>query len=101
MSYVDVFSGNTIQPANKSYNAINLAENIALSWPTQFLDTGNVAASWMDINASVVGKSLTLPDARLASNGQQIVIVNTGNQTFNLLKNDGNVLLQNLSLIHI
>lgn len=97
MSYVDVFSGNTIQPANKSYNEINLAENIALSWPTQFLDTGNVAASWMDINAYVVGKTLTLPDARLASNGQQIVIVNTGNQTFNLLKNDGNVLLENIA----
>jgi hypothetical protein len=97
MSYVDVFSGNTIQPANKSYNVINLDQNITLSWPTQFLDTGNVVASWMDINATVLGRTLTLPDARLASNGQQIVIVNTGNQTFNLLKNDGNVLLQNIA----
>lgn len=97
MSYVDVFSGNTIQPANKSYNAINLNQSITLSWPTQFLDTGNVVASWMDINASVVGQTLTLPDARLASNGQQIVIVNTGNQTFNLLKNDGNILLETIT----
>ena len=97
MSYVDVFSGNTIQPANKSYNAINLNQNITLSWPTQFFDTGNVVASWMDINATVLGRTLTLPDARLASNGQQIVIVNTGNQTFNLLKNDGNILLQNIA----
>ena len=97
MSYVDVFSGNTIQPANKSYNTITLNQNITLSWPSQFLDTGNVVASWMDINATVFGRTLTLPDSRFASNGQQIVIVNAGNQTFNLLKNDGNILLQNIA----
>ena len=97
MSYVDVFSGNTIQPANKSYNVINLDQNITLSWPTQFLDTGNVVASWMDVNATVAGRTLTMPDATLASNGQQIIIVNTGNQNFNLLKNDNTLILQNIA----
>lgn len=97
MSYVDVFSGNTIQPANKSYNAINLDQNINLSWPTQFLDTDNVVASWMDINATVFGRDLELPDAKLASNGQQIIVVNTGTESFNLVNNNGDYLLQNIA----
>jgi hypothetical protein len=88
-SYVDVFGGQVINPAQVSYIAITLNANKTLSWSTEFQDENPVVAYQMDISPTSGGFSLTLPDATQTSVGQAILINNPTAFSFTLKKNDG------------
>lgn len=93
-----VFGGGPVQPSNVSYIAINLNENITLSWPISYLDTSNVVGSITDVIPTEGGLTLTLPDATIVSPGTSVMMNNTvanvGDPTFafTLNKNDNSQL---------
>jgi hypothetical protein len=90
MSYINIFGGTTIQPALISYLSISpFTANITLSWPSQFQDVNNVVANIIDINPTVGGLSITMPDASQTSVGQTIVFNNVGTQSVAIKNNLG------------
>lgn len=98
MSFVNVFGGSVVQPADISYTLITLTTNTTLSWPTQFPDPNSLlaqitTAQIMDALPSAGGFTLTLPPANQVSVGQSFLINNlSGTHSFTLLKNDGSLL---------
>lgn len=92
-SYVDVFGGSPVQPAELSYRAVTLSANTQLEWP--FFTSGNPdnpAARIMDVTPTLPGLSLSLPPADQVSEGQDVLLTNKGAQTFTVLNADGDVL---------
>lgn len=98
MSFVNVFGGSVVQPADISYTLITLTANTTLSWPTQFPDPNSLlaqitTAQIMDVLPSAGGFTLTLPPANQVSVGQSFLFNNlSGTHSFTLLKNDGTLL---------
>lgn len=88
-SYVNVFGGGVVQPSFSFYSAINLNQNIALAWSTDFGNNPNVVSSIMDISPNANGLSVTMPDARNVSVGFSFSINNKTLFSFTLLANDG------------
>lgn len=94
MSFVNVFGGSPVQPADISFIPISLTGDLELSWPTQFQDTPDIVAQIINVTPSANGFTLTLPDATQVSVGQSILINNvSGTHTFGLLTNSGANLL--------
>lgn len=83
-SYTDPFGGSSVQPADVSYRAVVLSANVVLSWPWLATDS-NYVARILDVTPSAGSLTITMPDARLASNGMDTVFFNPGSQTFTVL----------------
>lgn len=102
MSFTTVFGGSPVQPSQVSYiplNLNNVTGNIQLAWASQFQNTNLVVSHIIDVNCTNAGHTLTMPDARLVSVGQDVLISNVGTQSFNLNKFD-NTLLTTISIIN-
>lgn len=91
MGYVDPFGGSPVKPADVSYVALSLTANTTLEWPS-LTSTGTTTARIMDINCTVGSLTLTLPAANQAEVGADLLVRNTGSQTFTLADNGGNTL---------
>lgn len=90
-TYTSIFGGNTIRPADVSLTKITLTANVVLSWPD---DANSPAVSAIvEVNASTAGKTVSLPDARRASNGESITFRNTGGNSFSVLTNTGSAVI--------
>lgn len=89
-SYTNIFGGNNINTAFPSYKSYVLAGDMQLTWATSFVDNSNVIAQINDLLPIVADVNLTLADARLVSEGQQIQFNNLGNQAVNILDFEGN-----------
>ena len=87
-----VVSSSTSYPAQVSYQLINLTANIVLSWPFSFVG-GPIAAGFNDVMPDMAGRTITLPDATLASQGTDVIFNNISIYTFDILKNDSTLLL--------
>lgn len=92
-TYTSVFSGQNVAPAFPQYNSFTISANISLSWPSGFQNLNPVVAVNMDITATAGGFTVTMPDAEGAGSGYALTINNPGNYTFNLLDNDGNLII--------
>ncbi len=95
MSYIDTFSGGTVQSSDTSYTSYNLTfGNLVLFWPSAFQDTLNVVYDFMNITSGgVIGRTITLPDARLASVGVSFKFINFGAQSINILNAAGGAIV--------
>ena len=91
---INVFGYGAVQTAYVSYRAIDITlASQVLVWPTSYVDTPNVLAAAMYVTtAANNANTLTLPDARQASVGQNFIITNKGASAFDLLTSDGQVL---------
>lgn len=87
--YNDQFGGSPVQPANVSYAALTLSASIAVFWPPFAVDSEQPIARIMDITASVGSLTITMPDARQAGVGQDVLYNNRGANTFTVLDNTG------------
>jgi hypothetical protein len=78
--YTKIFGGSTIQPTDVSYAAYALAgTGVTLVWPLDAPASANVAAAVIDVNSSGPGAAtVTMPDARQASNGEAVLFNNVG-----------------------
>lgn len=91
--YTNVFGGDQILPSNVSYQAIALAANLSLSWPTEDNASGNIVAYINDVNPGAPGLSITMPSALNVSPGVPTTFNNVGASTFTVKDNLGNTIL--------
>lgn len=91
--YVDVFTGDIVQPVDVSYNALTLDVNdvitVVLQWPTLSSTEGDVLARIMDVDAVTTTGQVFLPPANQASRGADALFRNTGAEDFDILDADG------------
>lgn len=81
MSFTDVFTGDVVQPTDVSQTSISLAAaNTTLTWPVPRI---------VDVTGAAGVFNVILPDATLASVGQDILFNNLSAGAFNVLANDG------------
>ena len=92
-SYTDIFGGSTVQPSEVSYAEYTIFANLILNWPTAFQDSPNVMARIIDVNATVGGLTVSLPDATQVSPGQDVLFTNIGANAFTVLDFTGGVLV--------
>jgi hypothetical protein len=91
-SYVNPFTGQTIQPSQVGYESLTIATDTILQWPINGNDN-LVVANIIDITATANGLHLYLPDATQVSTGQSILINNIGADTFTVVKSDGTTII--------
>lgn len=95
MSYTRVDTSPVIA-ADVSWQQINLTANVVLYWPNSY-GTGLVAASRNDVMPSGNGFTISLPDATLASNGQDFLFNNISTYSFRIMANDGTTVITTIN----
>ena len=92
-SYTNVFGGATIYPSDVSYYALTLSTvDVVLSWPLETNSSADIAAKIIDVDCTLGGLKIFLPDAQLASTGETILFNNVGTQTFTVVDASGNTI---------
>jgi hypothetical protein len=81
-TYSQVFGGANIYPAEISYSAIELTEDVVLSWPEETSTSQNLATRIIDVVADPGDFSIFTPDAQKAGVGETILFNNKGAETF-------------------
>lgn len=89
--FTDVFGGSTIQAAQVAYRAVPLTASIATFWP-QFATANNYLARIMDVSPSAAGFTISMPDATLATVGQDVFFNNRGLYAFTVIDFFSNVI---------
>lgn len=87
--YTPTFGGSPINPAQVSYDAVTISEDLALQWPVGLQDTSDVAPYWLDVTSTTSGLEVALPDATQTSTGAAIIINNPGAETLQITNYDG------------
>lgn len=91
-SYTNVFGGTVIYPAEVSYRAVALDDDLTLSWPTEVSTDQNVVSQIMDVTPDMAGWTITMPPADQVSVGETTLIFNVGSFAFTVADNDGNTI---------
>lgn len=91
--YTEVFGGTTIYPAQQSYLSITLSTDITLAWPIEQQVAGDVVADIIDLDPTVPGLNVNLPDARQVSNGYTALFNNVGANTVTIRDAAGGVIV--------
>jgi hypothetical protein len=82
-TYLSPFTGDVIQPTDVSYASVSFSANVQLYWPQYVATAGQqVTARIMEFTATTTGLNVYLPNAQQASVGQDILIRNTGSNSF-------------------
>jgi len=92
-SYVNVFTGDVIQPTDVSYKSFSISANLTLAWPLDGNALGNYAARIMQITATTGSLSVYMPPANETSVGTDSLIRNVGSNTFSMRDNAGNTIV--------
>jgi hypothetical protein len=91
-SYTNPFSGQTINPAAVSYEALSISANTELQWPVNG-NTNTPVSSIIDVTATTTGLLLEMPPAQQVSTGQSALVRNVGSNTFTVTDNSGNTIV--------
>lgn len=97
-SYLNIFSGNLVSPAQVPYNSFVLNGNLTLSWSTSYGSNPNpsIIGYFNNVIATQNGYSLILPDASQVGTGLMFYVNNSGNFQFNLVANDGATIISTI-----
>lgn len=87
-TYVNPYTGSTINPSQVGYENITLSTTQTLQWPING-NTSNVVANIIEVTATTTGLSLIMPSATSVSTGQSVLIRNLGSNPFTVLQSDG------------
>lgn len=93
MSFVNVFGGGVLQPADVAQRTVTLSANVTLQWPSLSTTTTDYVARIMDVTATTGSLTITMPPANQASTGENVLFTNPGSNTYTVLKNDGTTLV--------
>jgi len=94
MSFTEIFGGNVVYPAGQTYLELTFSADVQLQWPIEQAISGvPVVASIMDLDATLPGLNVDLPDARQVSNGIQSVFTNFGANTVTVRDADGGAIV--------
>jgi hypothetical protein len=94
-TYTNPFTGQTINPAQVSYEALSLTANTTLQWPINGID-GTPASNIIDVTATA-NWLLEMPPATQVSTGQSVIVRNVGANTFTVTDNSGNTIVSVVS----
>jgi hypothetical protein len=100
-SYVNQYTGQTINPSQVGYESLTISSDTTLTWPINGTTTGNVVANIIEVTATAANLKLILPAATQVSNGQAIIIRNIGgggNYSFNVVTSVANTVIVNIPL---
>ena len=93
MPFTETFGGQNIFPSQLTLLNLALTVNTTLQWPVEQAVAGQeVFADIIRVTPSGGGLSITMPDARNASNGQATLVDNVGGSSVNILDNVGGAL---------
>lgn len=93
-TWQNLFGGNTIKPSSQQYLAISLSSDRTLRWPIeQSLSGDDAVADVLDVTPGGSGLSITMPDARQASEGYSTTVINSGAQSFNVKTSSGSAIV--------
>ena len=90
--YTELFGGSSVQPTDVAYRAVALSTSVELNWPALATDD-NFLARIMDVAPSSGMLSISVPDARDASPGFDVIWRNLGAVSFTVLDAAGGTLL--------
>ena len=91
-TYVNPFTGQTVQPSQVGYELLVLSQDTELQWPVN----GNnslVVANIIEVNATTTGIDLFMPAATQVSTGQSILFRNVGSNSFTVVNNSGGTII--------
>jgi len=91
-SYVNPFSGQTIQPSQVGYEFLTISTDVSLQWPVN----GNnslIVSNIVEVQATVGGLNIFMPAASQVSTGQSVLFKNTGSNTFTVVDFSGNTII--------
>jgi hypothetical protein len=91
-SYVNPFTGQTIQPSQVGYEQLTISTNTTLQWPVNG-NTSNVVANIIEVTATTTSLNLFMPAATQVSTGQSVLIRNIGANSFTVVKSDGSTIV--------
>lgn len=92
-TYVNPYTGQTINPSQVGYESLSINANITLEWPINGNSTDPVAANILEITATVTNLNVLMPPATQVSVGQAIIVRNVGTGAgfaFTVCDNSGN-----------
>jgi hypothetical protein len=89
----ELCGGYTIAPAQLSYTAYSIDVDIALQWPLKIEPVADAVAQKIDVTTTAANVSITMPPADQVSTGMDVLWRNLGAHTFEVLDNDGNVIV--------
>jgi len=92
-TYTNPFTGQTIQPADISYEYLSLTADTTLDWPINGNNTTPVSSIIEVTTTTYSGLSLVLPPATQVSDGQSILIRNVGSLAFTVKNNSGGTIV--------
>jgi len=90
-TYIDPYSGLTINPSQVGYEPLTISTDTALQWPING-NTTNVVANIIDVTATTTGLHLIMPPATQVSEGQSVIIRNIGSNAFTVTDNGVNTI---------
>ena len=85
-TYLNPYTGQTINPSQVGYEYIALTADTELQWPING-NTSDVVANIIEVSASADGFKLIMPPATQVSDGQSALIRNVGAHSFTVVKN--------------
>ena len=85
-TYLNPYTGQTINPSQVGYEYIALTADTELQWPING-NTSDVVANIIEVSASTTGLKLIMPPATQVSDGQSALIRNVGAYAFTVVKN--------------
>ena len=91
-SYVNPFTGQTIQPSQVGYEQLTISTDTILQWPVNG-NTDSVVANIIEVTASAASLKLYMPAATQVSTGQSALIRNIGANSFTVVKSDGSTIV--------
>jgi hypothetical protein len=91
-SYLNPFTGQTVQPSQVGYEQLTISADTILQWPVNG-NTDDVVANIIEVTATTSGLKLYMPAATQVSTGQSALIKNIGANSFTVVKSDGSTII--------
>ena len=92
-SYVNPFTGQTIQPSQVGYEQLTISVDTELQWPVNG-NTNDVVANIIEVTATLnTSLKLIMPAATQVSTGQSVLVKNIGSYAFTVAKSDGSTII--------
>lgn len=87
-SYVNPYTGQTINPSQVGYESLSISTDTVLEWPING-NVSDVVANIIEVTATTTGLNLYMPPATSVSEGQSALIRNIGSNPFTVVKSNG------------
>ena len=92
-TYTNPFTGQTVSPAQVSYESLTISTNTILQWPVNGTSSSLTTANIIEVAATTGGLELLLPVATQVSVGEAVIIRNVGSNSFTVTNNSGGTII--------